>query len=279
MGTDGSVVAMVPHDAGSPADAVVDDVRDLLDRARRGVVFTGAGASTGSGLPDFRSAEGVWTRYDPRRLTFDRYVEDPSVRRDSWRMRREFLDAGAQPNAAHHAIAELEDQGRVATVVTQNIDGLHQAAGSTNVVELHGTAHRSECIGARPAGGTPNGCGWSSSTRTVLARIDDGEDDPMCPDCDGLVKAATVSFGQAMDRGAVDRAVEAVLTADLVVTIGTSLQVFPAASLVPEAARGGIPVVIMNAEPTPFDRLADAVVRGRVEQVLPGIVAGLDPVG
>lgn len=260
-------------------DASHDEVRALLDRARRGVVFTGAGASTGSGLPDFRSADGVWTRHDPRRLTFDRYVEDASVRRDSWRMRREFLDAGARPNAAHRAVARLQATGRVTTVVTQNIDGLHQAAGSTGVVELHGTAHRTECIGARPVDGTPAGCGWTASTRAVLDRIDAGEPDPMCPACGGLVKAATISFGQAMDPERVSRAVDAVRTADLVVTIGTSLQVFPAASLVPEAARGGIPVVIINAEPTAFDRLAAVVVRGRVEHVLPAIVAGLDPVG
>lgn len=254
---------------------VIQVARRLLARARAGVVFTGAGVSTGSGLPDFRSPGGVWTRYDPRRLTFDRYVADADVRADSWAMRREFLAADARPNAAHRAISALEEAGHIATVVTQNIDGLHQAAGSANVIELHGTAHTSACIGAAPRLGTPDGCGWTAPTVHLLERIDGGDADPMCPDCGGLVKAATISFGQALDHASVDAAIDAVLGSDLLVAIGSSLQVHPAAGLVPEAAMNGIPIVIMNAEPTEFDDLAAAVVRGRVEDVLPRIVADL----
>jgi NAD-dependent deacetylase len=266
---------MRPTDDGDAARALTTAAR-LLARARAGVVFTGAGVSTGSGLPDFRSAGGVWTRYDPRRLTFDRYVADPEVRAESWAMRREFLDMDVAPNAAHRAIAALEAAGHVATVVTQNIDGLHQAGGSARVVELHGTARTSACIGAAPRAGTPDGCGWSAPTRDVLDRIDAGDPDPMCPACGGLVKAATISFGQVMDRASVTAAVDAVRSSDLVLAIGSSLQVHPAAALVPEAATSGIPVVILNAEPTPFDALATAVLRGRAEELLPRLVADLD---
>ncbi len=165
----------------------------------------------------------------------------------------------------------------MATVVTQNIDGLHQAGGSTSVIELHGTAHTSGCIGADPRGGDPAGCGWQTTTTDVLASIDAGDTDPHCPVCGGLVKAATISFGQSMDTVAVSAASRAVLASDLVLVIGSSLQVYPAAALVPRAAATGIPVVIFNAEPTDFDHLATAVVRGRVEDVLPALVATLQP--
>lgn len=248
-----------------------------LAAARAGVVFTGAGVSTGSGLPDFRSPGGLWSRYDPREMTFERYVTEPSVRAESWAMRREFLDANAQPNAAHHAVAALQSSGRVSTVVTQNIDGLHQAAGTTSVVELHGTAHTSTCIGVAPRGGSPNGCGWNAPTTDLLATIDAGDPDPVCPVCGGMVKAATISFGQSMDTASVEASVEAVMTSDMLLVIGSSLQVWPAASLVPRAADRGIPIVIMNAEPTEFDDLATAVLRGPVEDILPTIVADLPP--
>lgn len=270
------------HDLERESEPTMDDARDdrarlreLLAAAERGVVFTGAGVSTGSGLPDFRSADGIWTRFDPRKMTFERYVTDPQVRADSWQMRREFIAAEAEPNDAHRAIADLEQAGHVAVVVTQNIDGLHQAAGSEHVVELHGTAHRSECIGLHPVGGTPDGCGWSAPTTDLLARIDDGDPDPACPLCGGLVKAATISFGQAMDTTAVQQSVDAVRDADLLLAIGSSLQVFPAASLVPAAAGRGIPIAICNAEPTDFDHLAEAVLRDPVEQVLPEVVGAL----
>ncbi|MBY5161731.1 Sir2 family NAD-dependent protein deacetylase [Nitriliruptoria bacterium AS10] len=251
---------------------MVTELAALVAAARRAVVFTGAGVSTGSGLPDFRSPTGLWTRYDPREMTFQRHVEDPAVRRGGWEMRREFLDADARPNPAHHAIAALEADGHVAGVVTQNIDGLHQAAGSAQVVELHGTAIVTTCIGVRPVGGEPAGCGWSAPTRDVLARIDAGEDDPRCPDCGGIPKPATISFGQAMDVATVEAAWALVDRADLVLAVGTSLQVYPAASLVPTAHEMGVPLAVCNAEPTPFDHLAQVVSRDLVETVLPAVV-------
>lgn len=244
----------------------------LVTSATSIVAVTGAGVSTGSGLPDFRSPTGVWTRHDPRQMTFDRHVESARVRRAGWAMRREFLDAGARPNPAHVALAELQSGGRLSTIITQNIDELHQEAGATRVVELHGTAHVSACIGTAPRRGRPQGCGWRSPTREVLARVDAGDHDPACLDCGGLLKAATISFGQALDDDTVAAAWQAVEEADLLLAIGTSLQVHPAASLVPAATERGVPVAILNAEPTPFDRLADVVLRDPVEVVLPELV-------
>ena len=266
---------MATTEPRDPSPATVAALAELVAAAARAVVFTGAGVSTGSGLPDFRSSTGLWTRYDPREMTFQRHVADPEVRRAGWRMRREFLDAEARPNGAHRAIAALEARGHVAGVVTQNIDGLHEAAGSTRVVELHGTAHRTTCIGVSPTGGVPAGCGWSTPTRSVLERLDAGDDDPACPDCGGILKAATISFGQAMDVATVERAWDLVDRADLVLAVGTSLQVFPAASLVPTAHEMGVPLAICNAEPTPYDGLAEVVARDRVEDLLPAVVAAL----
>lgn len=250
----------------------VDALAALLADARATVAFTGAGISTESGIPDFRSPGGLWSRYDPRDFTFARYVRSPEIRALAWRLRRELWDADPQPNPAHHALARLQDAGRLAGVVTQNIDGLHQAAGSRNVVEIHGTSRRVMCIGSAPPPGTPAGCGFSAGTRWAFARLDAGETDPACPQCGGLVKSATVSFGQNLFPGVIDRAVQLVASADLVLTIGSSLQVRPAADLPASAARAGVPLAIVNDEPTPLDAMADLVVVGRAGRVLPAAV-------
>jgi len=266
--------ASVPHRHRATTDDV-DVLVDLLAGAERAVALTGAGISTGSGLPDFRSSTGLWTRYDPRELTFQRHVASAEVRRAGWAMRREFLDADARANPAHHALADLQASGHLGAIVTQNIDGLHQSGGATDVIELHGTAHASTCIGTAPRDGVPAGCGWSGPTRDILARIDAGEDDPDCPDCGGLVKAATISFGQSMDPMTTEAAWAAADQADLVLAIGTSLQVVPAASIVPTAHERGIPVAICNAEPTPWDGIAEVVCRDRVEDLLPRVAAAV----
>lgn len=251
----------------------IDALADQLAGATRVVAFTGAGISTESGIPDFRSPGGVWTRYDPRDFTFDRYVDSVDVRRNSWAMRREFFAASPEPNAAHRALVELERDGRLVAVVTQNIDGLHQAAGSRNVIEVHGTAREVMCIGDRPTGGVPEGCDFRAPTTWAFERLDAGDDDPRCPDCGGLVKSATVSFGQALVPETLEAAAEHATTADVLLTIGSSLQVYPAAAL-PEAAKAsGAAVAIVNDEPTPFDAIADVVVRGRAGEVLPPAVA------
>jgi NAD-dependent deacetylase len=245
----------------------------LLRDARSVVAFTGAGISTESGIPDFRSPGGVWSRYDPRDFTFDRYVDSAEVRRRSWSMRREFWAADPRPNAAHDALVTLQRQGRLLGVITQNIDGLHQAAGTTGVVELHGTARDVMCIGTHPSRGLPAGCGFRAPTTWAFERIDAGIDDPSCPDCGGIVKSATVSFGQVLFPGVVEAAIDLAVAADVLLTIGSSLQVYPAAGLPQEAKAGGAALAIVNDEPTPFDDLADVVVRGRAGEVLPAAVA------
>ncbi len=251
---------------------VTSDLVDLLRDARTVVGFTGAGVSTESGIPDFRSPGGVWSRYDPRTFEFDRYVEDVSVRRLSWQMRREFFAAPVSPNPAHRAFAALERAGRSPGVITQNIDGLHQQAGSLRVVELHGTAREVMCLGERPVG-APDGCGWRSPYTWAFERLDAGEVDPRCPDCGGLVKSATVSFGQQLFPGVVEEAVGLAESADLLVVAGSSLQVYPAAALPLHALDRGARLAIVNDEETPFDDVADLVVRGRAGEVLGPAVA------
>ena len=247
------------------SDGLVQVVRE----SHAVVVFTGAGVSTESGIPDFRSPGGVWTRYDPRDFTFDRYVDSAEVRRNSWAMRREFFAQAPQPNAAHRAIAQLEQAGRCAGVITQNIDGLHQLAGSTNVVEVHGTAREVLCIGARPQHGRPDGCGFRAPHTWAFERVDEGNLDPHCPQCGGLIKSATISFGQALDPDVLDRAGALVAEGDLMIAVGSSLQVYPAAAIPVTAVDNGVPLAIVNDEPTPLDDVASVVVRGRAGEILP----------
>jgi len=245
---------------------------DLIADASRVVAFTGAGISTESGIPDFRSPTGVWTRYDPQDFTFGRYVESAAVRERSWQMRREFLEAGYRPNAGHLALARLEQADRSLGVITQNIDGLHQDAGSKRVVEIHGTARDVMCIGHAPTHGTPDGCGWRMPVDWALAQVDAGDPDPLCPLCAGLVKSATVSFEQVLFADAVDAAVSMAGAADLVIAVGSTLVVYPAADLPLLALRNGARLAIVNDEPTPLDDVADLVVRGRAGDVLPAAV-------
>lgn len=246
---------------------------DALADARAGVAFTGAGISTESGIPDFRSRDGLWTRYRPRDFSFSRYVASPEVRARAWRHRRELWSRPPRPNPGHLALADLERAGRLAGVVTQNVDGLHQAAGSRRVVELHGSSRFVICIGTRPRAGTPAGCGFRAGNDWAFTRLEAGEPDPACPDCGGLVKSAVVSFGQNLFPGVLDEAVGLVRSADLVVAVGSSLRVRPAAGLPAAAARAGVPLVILNDEPTPLDDVADLVVRGRAGRVLPAAAA------
>jgi NAD-dependent deacetylase len=187
-------------------------------------------------------------------------------------MRREFWDADPQPNAAHHAVARLQDAGRVVGVITQNIDGLHQAAGSRVVVELHGTSRDVMCVGHAPRLGTPDGCGFRSDHRWAFERVDAGEADPACPACGGIVKSATVSFGQNLFPGVLERAEAMIATADLVLAVGSSLQVYPAAGLPAAAASAGTRLAIVNDEPTPLDHLGVVVVRGRAGEMVPPAV-------
>jgi NAD-dependent protein deacetylase/lipoamidase len=238
-----------------------------LADARSIVVLTGAGISTESGIPDFRGPDGVWTR-DPKaeRLSnIGYYVADAAVRRESWQRRLEHPAWDARPNDGHRALVDLERGGRLTLLVTQNIDGLHLAAGSdpARLVEIHGTIRESACLG----------CGDRQPMGETLARVRAGEPDPACVECGGILKSATVSFGQNLDPVDVARAEEAASACDLFLAIGTSLTVYPVARLPLLALDAGARLVILNAEPTPFDGHAQAVLRGRAGELLPELVA------
>lgn len=230
-------------------------------------VLTGAGISTESGIPDFRGPSGVWTR-DPTAqamFTLQNYVADPELRKLSWRNRRGHAAWSAVPNAGHRALAELERAGRLGALITQNIDGLHQKAGSTDVIELHGTLYGVECLGCRAR----------TLMSDALERVAAGEEDPPCLVCGGILKSATVSFGQHLDTAVLCRAQHAAKECSEFYAVGTSLTVQPAAGLARLAARHGARLVIVNAEPTPYDALADLVVRDPIGEVLPALLAGL----
>jgi NAD-dependent deacetylase len=244
-----------------------------LKAASRVVALTGAGISTDSGIPDFRGPQGVWTKNPEaaRTSTLQHYLADGDVRRRVWQSRLHSPAWTAQPNAGHLALVELARQGRLGAIVTQNIDELHQRAGSDPrlVIELHGTMHHVTC--------------WSCHRRSpmapVLDRVRAGEADPAClapvadGACGGILKSATISFGQALDPEVIERAADAVAASDLLLAVGSTLSVYPAAALVPLAAEAGIPVIIVNAEPTPYDALATAVLRAPISEVLPALVA------
>ncbi len=253
----------------------VTSLADLLADASRVLAFTGAGISTESGIPDFRSPGGVWTRYDPQDFTFGAYVDSGQVRARAWQMRREFLAEVHAPNAGHLALARLEQAGRSVGVVTQNIDGLHQEAGSRTVVEVHGTAREVMCIGHAPRNGTPDGCGFRAPVAWALDRGDAGDPDPLCALCGGLVKSATVSFEQVLFPHVVEEALALAAGCDLMLAVGSSLQVYPAAELPLVAVRHGARLAIVNDEPTPYDEVADVVVRGRAGEVLAGAVGAV----
>ncbi len=246
---------------------------DQLDRlaaqlrdARQIVVLTGAGISTESGIRDFRGPQGLWTT-DPaaeRKANIQYYVQDAEHRRDVWRNRAASEVFAGEPNAGHRALAELERRANVHTLVTQNVDGLHQAAGSSPaiVIEIHGTVHEAKCLQ----------CGWRGPMHDTLARVRAGEEDPACLECGGMLKSATVSFGENLVPEDLLRAQRAAEGADVFLAVGTSLGVYPAAALPEQALRTGATLAILNGEPTPFDDVADFVFRDRLGQVLPALV-------
>ena len=238
----------------------------LVARADRIVVLTGAGISTDSGILDFRGPNGVWTR-DPaaeRAATLDAYVNDPEVRRRAWQNRLSSPLWDAQPNPGHEALVALERAGRLDTLVTQNTDGLHQKAGSDPalVVEIHGNSSEIVCLR----------CGRRQPAGPVHERVRAGEADPACLDCGGILKSATISFGQSLVARDLQRAESAAARCDLLLAVGSTLAVFPAAGLVPIAVHAGAAVVIVNGSPTEMDPLADAVVNGSISEILPALI-------
>ena len=244
----------------------IDTVRAWIDAAQRIVVLTGAGISTDSGIPDFRGPQGVWTKNPEaeKMATLQHYVADPEVRKRSWRARLASPAWHAKPNAGHHALAALERRGTLDTLITQNVDGLHQLAGSSadRVVEIHGTMREVTCLA----------CGERAAMERALARVRGGEEDPPCRTCGGILKSATISFGQALVQTDLLRAQQAAARCDLMLTVGTKLSVYPIAGVVPIAKEAGARVVIVNAEPTELDSLADIVLRDQISNLLPQLV-------
>jgi NAD-dependent protein deacetylase/lipoamidase len=246
-----------------PDPAAVEEARRRLRASRRPVAFTGAGVSTASGIPDFRSPGGVWARYRP--VTFQEFLASEEARRRYWEYKKEtYADiARSRPNAAHLALARLEAEGRLLGVITQNIDGLHQEAGSRTVIELHGTNRRVECLS----------CGRTEDAGRIQERLLAGCDLPLCDACGGLLKPATISFGQALRPEVLEEAFGLARRADLLLVLGSSLVVYPAAAIPEAAVAAGASLVIINREPTPLDDRAAVILHGPVEDLLPRLAA------
>jgi NAD-dependent deacetylase len=261
-----------PPEMTDTADMTADMTGDIetasswIASAERVTVLTGAGISTDSGIPDFRGPNGLWTR-NPRAektATIEHYLADPEIRRLAWQNRLSTPAWTAQPNDGHRALVELERSGRLRALVTQNIDELHQRAGNDpdRVIEVHGTVWWSRC--------------WECADRRPMAetldRVRNGEDDPACLVCGGILKSDTISFGQALVPEVIDRALRASEQCDVFLAVGSTLSVFPAANCVPRAKASGARIVIVNAGETSMDRLADVTLRGQISHVLPALV-------
>lgn len=246
--------------------AAADVVRGWVDESERVVVLTGAGISTDSGIPDFRGPQGLWTKNPlaEKLSNIHYYMSDPEVRKASWQARMDHVAWSAQPNAGHLALAALEKRGKLHALITQNIDELHQQAGNSpeKVIEVHGTMRKVVCME----------CGMTAPMQKALDRVRAGEADPPCRDCGGILKSATISFGQNLVPEVIDAAMRAAQQADLFLAVGSTLQVYPVAGAVPLARAAGAKIVIVNAEPTQFDDIADAVFRDSISEVLPELL-------
>ncbi|HEY2772493.1 MAG TPA: Sir2 family NAD-dependent protein deacetylase [Candidatus Binatia bacterium] len=258
----------------SPERPSLERAAELLRDARSVVFLTGAGISTESGIPDFRSPGGLWSRHDPRKLTFDLFCLHEQTRRDYWKLATETYPIlrAAEPNGAHHAVVAIERAGKLDRLITQNIDGLHRKAGSSpeRTIEIHGTSMRATCIE----------CGLEHDRQKLHEQISSGKlEVPYCRSCNGPVKPATISFGQQMPERETREAFEAASRCDLFIVIGSSLVVYPAASLPDAAVAAGAPLVIVNNEPTPKDRDAAAVLGGSAAESMAMLVraAGIVP--
>ena len=253
------------HD-DSEHDSRLEQARELIEDSNRIVVLTGAGISTDSGIPDFRGPKGVWTRHPEaeKMATIQNYLADGELRERAWKSKLDSAARGAQPNAGHRALVTLERQGKLHTLITQNVDGLHQDAGTNpdRVVEIHGTIREVMCMS----------CDDRAPIEVAFERVRAGEGDPACRSCGGILKAATISFGQGLVAEDLARSQQAALECDLMFAIGTTLAVFPIASVVPIARRAGANVMILNAEPTEMDGLAEVALRGQIGEILPALM-------
>jgi len=242
-------------------------VRRWIEEAECVVVLTGAGISTDSGIPDFRGPKGVWTKNPEaeKMATIQHYMADPDIRKQAWQMKLGMLESTREPNRGHRALVELHKRGKLHTLITQNVDGLHQDAGIPPeiVVEIHGTLREFMCMA----------CGDRGPIEPVLVRVRTGEEDPPCRRCGGILKSATISFGQGLVAEDLARAERAASSCDLMIAIGSTLSVYPIAGVVPVAKRAGARVVILNADPTEMDDLADGLLQGGISEILPRIVS------
>ena len=259
----------------SPSVGVVTDlaqVQGWIAAAERLVVLTGAGISTDSGIQDFRGPNGLWTKNPDaeKRAHLQYYVADAELRRGAWRARVDAPHFRAEPNRGHFAIAERAKRFGLHGLITQNVDGLHQAAGveGWKVAEVHGTVHEWQCLS----------CGVGGPIQDALDRVRGGDDDPRCTACGGILKTATISFGQNLVPEVIERAYAVSATCDLLLAVGTTLSVYPVAGCVPEAKRNGAKVVIVNADETDMDSIADAVIRGSISELLPHLLGVADRV-
>jgi NAD-dependent deacetylase len=245
---------------------LIEQARKVVDAARRVVVLTGAGISTDSGIPDFRGPQGLWTRNPlaEKMSNIHYYLADREVRKLAWQNRMASPAWTAKPNAGHLALVHLEQRKKLHALITQNIDELHQQAGNSpdKVIEVHGSMRRFMCWG----------CGMRGPMQLVLERVRAGEEDPACRDCGGILKSDTISFGQQLVPEVIDRAMQVAGEADVFLAAGSTLQVYPVAGAVDIARSAGAKVIIVNAQPTAFDDVADALLPGSISEVLPAIL-------
>jgi NAD-dependent deacetylase len=245
---------------------LIREARSWVDAAKRVVVLTGAGISTDSGIPDFRGPQGLWTKNPlaEKMSNIHYYLADREVRKLAWQNRMASPAWTARPNPGHLSIVHLERINKLHALITQNIDELHQVAGNSaeKVIEVHGSMRRFMCWG----------CGMRGPMQKVLERVRAGEDDPPCRDCGGILKSDTISFGQQLVPEVIDQAMRVAAEADVLVAVGSTLQVYPVAGAVDIARNAGAKVIIVNAQPTAFDDVADAVLPGSISEILPAIL-------
>jgi NAD-dependent deacetylase len=237
------------------------EVASLLRQSNHAVALTGAGISTESGIPDFRGPDGLWKKYDPFKVaSIEAFMGDPA---GYWKRALERkLSTDAEPNEGHRALAELEKIGRLKVVITQNVDGLHQKAGCKDVIELHGTVRTAHCLE----------CGKRYPREEVVSWVEKGELPPRCKECGGIIKSDTVLFGESLPSDVISRAMEEARKCDVMLVLGSSLVVYPAASLPDIAIQSGARIVILNMEATEKDWIAEVVLHGKIGEILPKIV-------
>jgi NAD-dependent deacetylase len=249
-------------------DALARKAAELIANAKKLVVFTGAGISTESGIPDFRSPGGIWSRFDPEDFTYQKFVADPEARRKQWRMLGEgHLTTDAQPNPAHYAIAELDRLGKLDCVITQNVDNLHHKAGvpAEKVFELHGNVQWAVCLS----------CGRRYPFEHIRARLEKGEEIPDCEECQGILKPDAVLFGEALPQEVLQEASRRSSDCDLFIVVGSTLIIYPAAYMPLYAIQGGAKLIIVNLSDTPMDSQAAVLIRAKAGEAMSRIVEKL----